>query len=416
MSMEYMMAKLLKGVEATNVGVTEVKNDLSSINQLVDSHSIAIKQLEQQMSQLSAAFNQRKVGTLPSDTVQNPRNDGSCMSITIRSGKILENPSKDKQVVDNTEENVIDADYDDSVDAEENVHDFTPRRHQPEKVDNQKQDKKEVVEKMIPLPPPPFPQRLKKKADDTRFSKFMTMLKQLTINVPLAEVLEQMSRYAKFMRDLLKKKRAVSYELADNVHHCSAITIRSLLQKKADPDNVYYEGEKELSVEKQLTVEPLSDVLLNFEREEAEEYEETICALIGIRSYSHAPKKLDLDLKNQSSPTAKTSIEKPPVLESKDLPSHLRDASLGSRNTLSVSVAADLGEQHVEALIFALRTYKRAIGWTIDDIIGIPLWIWIHKSHLKEDCMPTKDNSGDDDSDDDSDTGGMTPDIEEEFD
>lgn len=33
MSMEDMMAKLLKGVEATNTGVTEVKNDLSSINQ-----------------------------------------------------------------------------------------------------------------------------------------------------------------------------------------------------------------------------------------------------------------------------------------------------------------------------------------------------------------------------------------------
>ncbi|PHT31108.1 hypothetical protein CQW23_27445 [Capsicum baccatum] len=114
MSMEDIMAKLLKRVEATNTGVAE---------------------LEQQVSQLSAAFNQRKVGTLPSDTMQNPRNDGSCMAITTRSGKVLENPSKGKQVADNTEENVIEADYDDSVEAEnqnENVHDTTPRSHQPE--------------------------------------------------------------------------------------------------------------------------------------------------------------------------------------------------------------------------------------------------------------------------------------------
>ncbi|PHT26757.1 hypothetical protein CQW23_33631 [Capsicum baccatum] len=63
----------------------------------------------------------------------------------------------------------------------------------------------------------------------------MTMLKQLTINVPLVEALEKMSGYEKFMKDLLTKKRAASYELKDDVHHCSAIATRSLVQKKADP-------------------------------------------------------------------------------------------------------------------------------------------------------------------------------------
>ncbi|PHT27732.1 hypothetical protein CQW23_32670 [Capsicum baccatum] len=135
MSMEDMMAKLLKGVEATKMGAIEVKNDLSLINQLVDSHSTAIKQLEQQLSQLSEVFNQRKVSSLPSDTVQNPRNDGSCMAITTMSGKVLDNPSKGKQVVDDTADNVIDAKCEDAVEAEESVHDVTPRRHQPEKSD-----------------------------------------------------------------------------------------------------------------------------------------------------------------------------------------------------------------------------------------------------------------------------------------
>ncbi|XP_049378134.1 uncharacterized protein LOC125842895 [Solanum stenotomum] len=60
----------------------------------------------------------------------------------------------------------------------------------------------------IPRPPPPFPQRLKKKAEDGKFTRFITMLKQLSVNIPLVEALEQMPGYAKFMKDLITKKRA----------------------------------------------------------------------------------------------------------------------------------------------------------------------------------------------------------------
>ncbi|XP_016563063.1 uncharacterized protein LOC107862119 [Capsicum annuum] len=62
----------------------------------------------------------------------------------------------------------------------------------------------------------------------------MAMLKQLTINMPLVEKLKQMPGYAKFMKDLLTKKRVERYEPTDNFHHYSAIARRSLVQKKAD--------------------------------------------------------------------------------------------------------------------------------------------------------------------------------------
>ena len=57
MSIEDMMEKLLKGVKATNSGVTTMKTDFSSMSQLVNSRSTSIKQLEQQMSQLSTVLN-----------------------------------------------------------------------------------------------------------------------------------------------------------------------------------------------------------------------------------------------------------------------------------------------------------------------------------------------------------------------
>ena len=61
------------------------------------------------------------------------------------------------------------------------------------------------------------------------------MLKQLSINVPLVEALEQMLGYDKFMKDLVTNKRSVTFEGDDRMQHCSAIATRSLVQKKEHP-------------------------------------------------------------------------------------------------------------------------------------------------------------------------------------
>ena len=87
----------------------------------------------------------------------------------------------------------------------------------------------------MPIPLPPFPQRLVKKTEDGKYRHFITMLKQLSINVPLVEALKQMPGYAKFMKDLVTKKRLVTFEDDDRMQHCSAIATRSLVQKKKDP-------------------------------------------------------------------------------------------------------------------------------------------------------------------------------------
>ena len=60
------------------------------------------------------------------------------------------------------------------------------------------------------------------------------MLKRLSINVHLVEALEQMLGYAKFMKDLVTKKRSVTFEDDDKMQHCSSIATRSLVQKKED--------------------------------------------------------------------------------------------------------------------------------------------------------------------------------------
>uniref|UniRef100_M1DN90 Integrase core domain containing protein n=1 Tax=Solanum tuberosum TaxID=4113 RepID=M1DN90_SOLTU len=84
-----MLAKVLQKVESSDVGVNEMKGDLSSMSELVDLYTTSIKQIEQQLGQLSASLNQRKNGSLPSDTIQNPKKDGHCIAIATRSCKII---------------------------------------------------------------------------------------------------------------------------------------------------------------------------------------------------------------------------------------------------------------------------------------------------------------------------------------
>ncbi|KAK4717946.1 hypothetical protein R3W88_016284 [Solanum pinnatisectum] len=87
----------------------------------------------------------------------------------------------------------------------------------------------------MPRPPPPFPQRLVKKTEEGKYRRFISMVKQFSIKVLLIEALEQIPGYAKFMKDLVTKKQAMSFEEDDKLQHCSAIATRSLVQKKNNP-------------------------------------------------------------------------------------------------------------------------------------------------------------------------------------
>nr|GEU88180.1 reverse transcriptase domain-containing protein [Tanacetum cinerariifolium] len=68
---------------------------------------------------------------------------------------------------------------------------------------------------------------------------------------------------------------------------------------------------------------------------------------------------------------AKSSIEEPPELELKDLPSHLEYAYLEGVHKLLVIFAKDLKVDEKEALLKVLKSHKRAIALKITDIKGI---------------------------------------------
>lgn len=76
-------------------------------------------------------------------------------------------------------------------------------------------------------------------------------------------------------------------------------------------------------IKKRLRVEELEAVIINFGSDGIDEYAKLVSALFGRGSYSYAPKKLDLILKNTTSPPTRPSIKESPILELNVLPSHL---------------------------------------------------------------------------------------------
>nr|XP_016491755.1 PREDICTED: uncharacterized protein LOC107811359 [Nicotiana tabacum] len=74
------------------------------------------------------------------------------------------------------------------------------------------------------MPPSPFAQRLQKKIDDRMFNKFLSMLSQVQLNIPLVDVLRGIQKYAKYIKDIVAHKRRLA-------------KFETLPQKLKDPGN-----------------------------------------------------------------------------------------------------------------------------------------------------------------------------------
>ncbi|KAL5565512.1 hypothetical protein UlMin_028676 [Ulmus minor] len=122
---------------------------------------------------------ERSQGALPSNKERNPREHAN--AITLRSGKELEqSKGASKQAI--KEDTSVPKDQD----ATASIAQTFPK----------------LSSNTIP-----FPQRLRKQNLDKQFSKFIDIFKSLDINLPSVDMLEQMLKYAKFLKEVLSNKR-----------------------------------------------------------------------------------------------------------------------------------------------------------------------------------------------------------------
>ncbi|XP_050888696.1 uncharacterized protein LOC127093836 [Lathyrus oleraceus] len=181
----------------------------------------SIKNPEVQMSQIAQQLaSSQTPGALPSATVTNPREHNSVSVVTTRSGKAKEVPKKD----DDQEDQLLEVDLEIKENEVVSEEVTVPKLVVKEKVS----ESKSVVKF-------PFPTRNKKKEQHKKnFEKFLEMLKKLEINIPFLEALEQMTSYAKFMKEIISKRRSTDTDSIVLTETCSAILqgMKILVKKK----------------------------------------------------------------------------------------------------------------------------------------------------------------------------------------
>ncbi|XP_075105079.1 uncharacterized protein LOC142179249 [Nicotiana tabacum] len=131
--------------------------------------------------------------------------------------------------------------------------------------------------------------------------------------------------------------------------------------------------------------DPLVACLMNLEEVDSEDLAEWVLSFEG-QGYSKRELEFDpLHLEERKTRPAKPSIEEPPQLELKPLPSHLRYAFLGPSSTLPIIILSGLLDVQVEQLLQVLKECKTAIGWTIAHIKGASPTFLVGNSF--DDCL-----------------------------
>lgn len=82
------------------------------------------------------------------------------------------------------------------------------------------------VPMQMPKPPPPFHQKLKKKKEDECFQKFIGLLKQVHINLPLCDILQGIPKYDKYVKDnVANKNKLVDFKIVALMEECSSMIL-----------------------------------------------------------------------------------------------------------------------------------------------------------------------------------------------
>ena len=152
----------------------------------------------------------------PSDTKKNLKD---FMAVQLRSGKELEKEKSVKNKGNKGEGSL------------ENAESLKKER----KKEQQQQEERSKKKAQNSMPGVSFPQRLQNSKIEEQFARFLKTFQKLEISMPFTEVVTQMPPYAKFLKEILSKKRRFAEGVVNLTATYSAVRKKNLPEKMKDP-------------------------------------------------------------------------------------------------------------------------------------------------------------------------------------
>ncbi|CAN6697872.1 unnamed protein product [Malus baccata var. baccata] len=224
----------------TSIDNDQILNLLTSMAQSMQTRDKKVDELEKQVGQIAEFMGQFcEQGKLPSSTVVNP-NGGfeSAKAITLRSGKqVGSDPQPSKSRSNEVEELIIEEEEQGKATAR--VDTPMPQALSGPKLSNSSKEGKNVSNSVPTNVFPsnaPFSNRFKQTKKEEAEKDILETFRKVQVNIPLLDVIKQVPRYAKFLKELCTtRKRISTKEVVKVGENVSAILQRKLLPKCKDP-------------------------------------------------------------------------------------------------------------------------------------------------------------------------------------
>ena len=118
------------------------------------------------------------------------------------------------------------------VESEKNERDERKKKNEEER--RKRVEERKRLDRLY-APPLPFPYRRVEKQLDEKFKKFLEHMQKMEMKIPFLDVMAQMPKYAKFLKDLLSNKKKLEEDVTHLPHQVSVIVQGKLPFKERDP-------------------------------------------------------------------------------------------------------------------------------------------------------------------------------------
>ncbi|GKC71458.1 reverse transcriptase domain-containing protein [Tanacetum coccineum] len=218
--------QIIKKFQSKETTSIKTEETISNQGQILSPHSRFINH-SQSTNSSSRPFDIRFSGTLPGNTVTNPKED--LKGITTRSGVTIQGPKAFNHDTEVTKDTMPPANNGSTEDVQPPVVQIQTRNPNPEP------NVAPVPKASIPFPSRRNDERRKEKAND-QIEKFYEIFRDLSFEISFTDALMLMPKFASTLKTLIGNKEKLS-ELARTPlnENCSAVILNKLPKKLGDP-------------------------------------------------------------------------------------------------------------------------------------------------------------------------------------